>query len=193
MTTQTREIANSMNGGIYKILNTVDGKQYIGSAVNFNRRKIVHWSRLRNGTHANSYLQSAWNKYGEDAFEFRVVGKCPSERLIELEQEVMDHLKPEYNVYLTAGSSLGTKRSEETKRKMSVTRTGKKKSDEHKRKLSAALVGIKRSEETKRKIGDAQVGKKLSSETKRKIGAASRAAWVKRKTIVESEESTTDA
>src|SRR3990167_2018703 len=101
-----------MKGGIYKILNTTNGKQYIGSAVNLNRRKRLHWNHLRNNCHDNSHLQQTWNKYGEAAFEFRVIGKCPPERLIELEQEVMNHLKPEYNIAKIAGSCLGTKRSE---------------------------------------------------------------------------------
>ena len=168
-----------MKSGIYKIVSTVNGKQYVGSAMNLNRRKITHWSKLRNGTHVNSCLQNAWNKYGEDTFEFRLVGKCPPERLIELEQEVMDHLKPEYNISLTAGSILGIKFSAETRRKMSESSLGKPKSEAHRRKISEARIGDKNpnwgktcSLETRQKLSAAGKGRKFSEETRRKISVA---------------------
>ena len=159
-----------MNGGIYKILNTVDGKQYVGSAVNLNKRKSEHWSGLRTGIHHNPHLQNAWNKYGEDAFEFRVVGKCPPERLIELEQEVMDHLKPEYNLTPTAGSSLGLAQSIETRRKISDTLKGRKVSEETKQKIREAQIGRRHTEESKQKMSKSQKGHRVSSETRQKIG-----------------------
>lgn len=62
-----------MARGIYKIINVVNNKFYVGSAVDFARRKRVHWSRLRRGNHSNKHLQSAWNKYGETSFVFVIV------------------------------------------------------------------------------------------------------------------------
>jgi group I intron endonuclease len=58
---------------IYKIINAVNNKFYVGSAVNYEKRKARHLWRLRRGDHANKHLQSAWNLYGEAAFLFAVV------------------------------------------------------------------------------------------------------------------------
>lgn len=62
-----------MDAGIYKITNTVNGKVYIGSAINIERRFKQHIYSLNKGAHYNPHLQSSWNKYGEDAFVFEVI------------------------------------------------------------------------------------------------------------------------
>ena len=59
--------------GIYAIVNCVNGKRYVGSAVNFRRRLYGHRSHLRRGTHHNHHLQTAWVKYGHDAFVFFIL------------------------------------------------------------------------------------------------------------------------
>lgn len=72
--------------GIYKIINVVSNKFYVGSAVNLHRRKTRHFSELRSGKHSNKYLQAAWNLHGEKAFIFIVVEEL---------KEVDDLLKAE--------------------------------------------------------------------------------------------------
>lgn len=62
-----------MSRGIYKIINVINNKFYVGSAVDFTRRKRTHWWMLRTNKHANKHLQAAWNKYGADAFKFLIV------------------------------------------------------------------------------------------------------------------------
>lgn len=62
-----------MTRGIYKIINVVNNKFYVGSAVDLKRRKTRHFSELRTGKHNNRHLQAAWVKYGEAAFVFVVV------------------------------------------------------------------------------------------------------------------------
>jgi group I intron endonuclease len=62
-----------MNQGIYIILNTENGKFYLGSAVNIHARWNHHRGQLRRGVHENRHLQSAWTKYGEAAFHFEIV------------------------------------------------------------------------------------------------------------------------
>lgn len=59
-----------MEGYIYHITNKLNGKKYIGQTVNINRRKRVHFNRLNNKNHHSPKLQMAWNKYGEDNFDF---------------------------------------------------------------------------------------------------------------------------
>ena len=66
-----------MARGIYKIINVVNNKFYVGSAVNFTARKRKHWWALRSQRHANKHLQAAWNKYGEEYFKFLIVEELP--------------------------------------------------------------------------------------------------------------------
>jgi hypothetical protein len=56
--------------GIYRIRHIESGKGYIGSALILRVRWNGHISTLRKQTHRNSYLQNAFNKYGEKAFIF---------------------------------------------------------------------------------------------------------------------------
>lgn len=62
-------------GKIYVIRNTVNGKVLVGQTITRwpNTRWAQHRWFLRNGSHSNTHLQSAWNKYGEVAFEFEVI------------------------------------------------------------------------------------------------------------------------
>ena len=62
------------NFGIYKIECGTTGVIYIGStSVSFKKRWRKHKQRLRHNYHENSYLQNAWNKYGEENFIFEIV------------------------------------------------------------------------------------------------------------------------
>lgn len=186
--TEHRPLWMDMSGGIYKIVNTTNGKQYVGSAANLNRRQQEHWRMLKRRDHPNAHLQASWDKYGEEAFEFRIIGKCTQERLVELEQEVMDHLKPEYNLAPKAGSNLGTVWTAESRHKLSVANKGKKLSADTKRKMSEVRKGRKFSVEHKLKLSIAskghkrRLGSKLSNETKRKIGEANKRRIISEKT-----------
>lgn len=62
------------NFGIYKIECGTTGVIYIGStSASFKKRWGKHKQRLRHNYHENSYLQNAWNKYGEENFIFEIV------------------------------------------------------------------------------------------------------------------------
>ena len=100
------------NSGVYEITNTINGKRYVGSSVDLNIRKQTHWSRLREGKHFNRYLQNAWNKYGERAFQFNVLLYCDQELLLEFEQPAIDQ-RSEYNLCPKAGNRLGVKNTPE--------------------------------------------------------------------------------
>jgi group I intron endonuclease len=168
--------------GIYEITNTTNGKQYIGSAVNFAQRWHKHRSALRDGKHRNIKLQRAWDKSGEEAFEFRKLIFCEPANLLFYEQRIMDAFKPEYNIFMTAGSALGWRHTEESRAKLGAHRKGVKMSDETKAKISAAKKGKKfspeelakrpkriLSEETKAKIGASSMGRVQSAETRAKM------------------------
>lgn len=66
-----------MSYGIYSITNRITGDKYIGQTkVSFEDRWKRHINDLKRNGHDNDYLQKAWNKYGEDAFEFKAIHIC---------------------------------------------------------------------------------------------------------------------
>lgn len=111
--------------GIYRI-NGPNGKFYVGSARNIGQRWTEHKRDLRYGDHGNSKLQRSWNRHGETGFTIEVleVVSLPDD-LIKREQFWIDSLKAVvngYNILPVAGSSLGRKHSDETRRKMSAAK-----------------------------------------------------------------------
>lgn len=89
--------------GIYKIINVKNKKFYIGSSINIEKRKYHHINSLRKDKHFNRHLQRAFNKYGEEWFEFSIIEKeVELDKLTEREQYYIDTLKPEYNQRKTA-------------------------------------------------------------------------------------------
>lgn len=106
-----------VESGIYCIENLINGKKYIGSAVDIKTRWIRHKGDLRRGNHHSLYLQRSFNKYGIELFKFEIIARCPEEYLIKLEQWFINTQKPEYNICKIAGSNRGIKYSEETIKK----------------------------------------------------------------------------
>lgn len=78
------------DSGVYQIRCIPTGKIYIGSAVNLRKRWEEHRRSLRKGKHRNRYLQAAWNKYGEENFEFSVLEFVGVSSLLHVEQEWID-------------------------------------------------------------------------------------------------------
>jgi group I intron endonuclease len=166
--------------GIYEIRNVVNGKRYVGSAVDFGNRWRQHAQSLQRGDHHSRSLQRAWRKYSPHAFQFNRLMVCSKENLIMYEQAVMDALKPEYNCAPRAGSQLGLKMSAEAKAKMSAasarTRnfTGHTHSPESRSKISTNRKGKgggPMGAERKRKISESQKGKVITAEQRAKISA----------------------
>lgn len=157
-----------MESGIYVIENIINNKKYIGSAKNIKKRWYEHKYTLNNNSHDNSYLQYAWNKYGQNNFKFIVLEEIESDKLIEREQyyinlyDVCNKLVG-YNLAPTAGNTLGFKFSEESKLNMSLLKKNK----------PSTRKNYKVSDETKEKIGSAnkisQKGRKHSIKTIEKM------------------------
>lgn len=122
-----------MKSGIYFIVNKVNDKKYIGSALTLNTRRNAHFSALRNNAHYNGKLQGSYIKHGHENFEFRIVARCPKEYLIKLEQWFIDSCAPEYNIARVAGSTLGRIATEITRDKIRARALGRKHSEESKR------------------------------------------------------------
>jgi group I intron endonuclease len=116
-----------IKSGIYCIKNLTNDKKYIGSSINVFKRKNRHFSELKNLKHKNIKLQRSFNKHGKDKFIFYVIELVEDKNdLIIREQYYIDKEKPEYNINLIANSSLGVKRSEETKEKVRQANIGLK-------------------------------------------------------------------
>ena len=123
--------------GIYCILNKINGKCYIGSSSdNFSRRWSIHRHQLNKNTHANLHLQSSWNKYGAENFDFSVLEIVEPKSCLIREQFYIDNIRPEYNILKKAGSPLGYRHSEDSKNKRSISLLGHIHSQETKDKIS---------------------------------------------------------
>ena len=57
-------------GGVYLIVNSINGAAYVGQTCNFRPRISGHKSALRAGRHSNIPMQRDWVRFGEDAFWF---------------------------------------------------------------------------------------------------------------------------
>lgn len=99
-----------MTCGIYQILNTVNGKSYVGLSRNIEKRWRQHTGGLDkpSALERGSYpLRSAFLKYGLKAvvstvgragvFEFKVIEKCTQDKLLEREQYWIEKIQPQYN------------------------------------------------------------------------------------------------
>lgn len=115
---------------IYQIVNLVTGMRYIGSAMDFKRRKTWHISQLNNKKHHNKHLENVWHKYGSESFTFEIIDTVPyAEELEDREHYWFSKYNFEtelYNKCPVAGSALGHHHTEESKAKMSAANRGEK-------------------------------------------------------------------
>jgi group I intron endonuclease len=83
---------------IYKIINLVNDKFYVGSTTNKKVRFRQHRNLLRGNRHHCKHLQAAWNKYGEPKFDFLVIEEVPDTRsLLEVEDTyLVQHVGKEH-------------------------------------------------------------------------------------------------
>jgi group I intron endonuclease len=180
---------NEKRSGIYSICNTINGKIYIGSSSDLQKRKYDHFNKLKAGKHTSKYLQRSYDKYGKEYFLFNVILICEISELKIYEQACIDVFKPEYNSRIVAESNRGMKLSIETREKMSIARKGNPLvieinrkigerrrgkyhiSDEHKNSISLSHTGKPLSEDHKMKLSKSHKGKghPVSEETKERI------------------------
>jgi group I intron endonuclease len=182
-----------MSQAIYKILNVVNQKFYVGSTNNTKVRFRQHRKLLRGNRHHSKHLQAAWNKYGEEKFVFVIVEEVPTTRSLQEIEEIylMQHVGQPY-CYNTGRSADAPWRNAPPE---ITPNFGKAVTQTQKDQISKALkdfyaadyfnhprVGKTHSEETKERIRAAKLanptrawlGKARSAETKEKIGDAQR-------------------
>ena len=182
--------------GIYYIKNNLNGKLYIGQSIEINKRFNTHKHKLRNNIHPNAHLQSSFNKYGEDNFEFGLLKATKEKYLNRLERLYIKkhntaNPKYGYNKALGGNSNSGWEVPQEIRDKMSKSHKGKKPyemTDETRQRISNSLkgnipwnkgkscpqiqgenhpmYGKQHSLETKKRISESKKGQTLSEETK---------------------------
>lgn len=146
------EISKNLKGkmGIYKILNTVNGRMYVGSSKNLYNRGSDHLCELRGNRHINKRLQNAYNKYGEDSFIFEAIEYIDNvEEQYVREQywlDTFDCVKNGYNINPDAikppdskgknNPMYGKHHTEESRRKMSLNKIGTQANGNNPRALS---------------------------------------------------------
>jgi len=150
--------------GIYRILCIKTNKCYVGQTKDFNRRKNSHFGLLNRNKSSHIKLQRAWNKYGEENFEFEILENIDinldnlKDILTIREQYWMnyyDSYNNGYNSTPMAGlSTLGYRYSKESKEKISRAAKGRIISDDTKRKISESLKNRIFTEEHRKKLSE---------------------------------------
>jgi group I intron endonuclease len=160
--------------GVYKGTCRPSAKVYIGSSVDMYKRVGEHIRALRRGDHANPYLQHAWDRYGEAAFEWEAVEETTPDELLAAEQYYLDKYRAYdrdygYNIAPEAGSTRNLPRSASWSQRIS---------DALKRRFSNPAnhpnTGKPRSEETRQRISRGHMGKQVSAETRQRSSDARR-------------------
>lgn len=182
-----------MRCGIYKIINKINDKFYLGSAKDIDSRFQRHLWDLGRKKHHNIHLQRAYNKYGKDSFRLEVIEKCLESLLLIREQFYLDTLKPYdfkigYNIGRSAsgGDNLTNNPRREkiiAQIKNTLNKNIAEMSEEERKKKwgrpgkSNPNYGNKMSEEHKKKLSKANTGRVPSDETRKKMSAAQKRIW----------------
>jgi group I intron endonuclease len=197
--------------GIYLIVNTINGKVYVGQAVNIANRIDNHM----HPTSPSRYITRAIRHYGKDAFEILVAERVDNlELLTGREQWWMDALQSYdrergYNLCPASESTRGykytseqiaargaywtperrAKKSADMKEHYenhSYPASGKgPKSPETRAKISSAKRNQIKSPETRAKISAMQKRRFEDPDERLKLSAAQRAGWARKKLATE--------
>lgn len=153
-----------MTCGIYCIENKKDKKRYIGYSSNIESRWKHHLHFLSINKHDNSYIQNAWNKFGNKNFIFYVLEECDRESLIEREVFYIKELKTRrpdgYNLNNGGLGNTGWTPTLETLSKKSSSVTGK----------NNPMYGKKHTEKTRKLFSIQRVGTKNGVGNKNNLG-----------------------
>lgn len=98
---------NKGKSGIYLWTNTLNGKSYVGSAVDLKNRLKNYYSLKLMGTKiklGQSAIYSGILKYGHSNFKLEILEYCERSDVIDREKFYINLLRPENNLLPTAGS-----------------------------------------------------------------------------------------
>jgi group I intron endonuclease len=158
--------------GIYKITSPT-GRIYIGQSVHIKNRFLRYKSL---DCKCQTKLYKSFLKHGYANHLFEILEECEINDLNNKERYWQDYFKSadrgHLNCRYTSSKDKTGFMSDESKSKMSKTRTGMKRPVELIERLRIINTGSKRSLESRKKMSIAQTGKKHSSETKEKMSIA---------------------
>ena len=129
--------------GIYCWYNNKNGKIYIGSAKILLNRILDYTQNQYLKDRSDTLIVKALKKYSLRSFTLYILELISPDKasLLEAEQKYIDLFVPEYNLAKIAGSSLGTKHTEETKQKIRTLKLGTKHSKETRELMSITRKG----------------------------------------------------
>lgn len=166
---------------IYKILNNLNNKIYIGKTNDLQKRwyNHVYCALVENEPY---YFYNAIRKYGAKNFTLEIIEECGSEELALLREKywiaTLDSNNRNIGYNMTSGGDgvSGFKHSEDSKNKQKIKMLGRKLTIEHKQKISQGNKGKIVSLEARSKISKANIGenngmygKTISNETREKL------------------------
>ena len=166
--------------GIYKITSP-SGRVYIGQSKNIKKR-FSGYKRMKSS--CQSRLHASFLKYGIDNHIFEVLEECEFLELNNRErfyQDMYEVLGPKgLNCVLTSTDTLPEVKSEETRKKLSISNTGKTHTESAKKKVSIANIGKVFSLESRKKLSEARKGMVFSEETRKRISESKKGKKTKR-------------
>jgi group I intron endonuclease len=128
---------NKIRAGIYRWINKVNGKSYVGSSNSLARRFREYFNLNYLERNKSMLICRALLKYGYSGFSLEILEYCELSERLERENHYFKLLKPEYNILKVAGSNLGHKHTEESRAKMAAW----ERSEEMKAKISVSMIG----------------------------------------------------
>ena len=94
---------------VYKIQNKANGKFYIGSTIDFERRKREHFGELKRGMHHSKKMQDDYDKYGQNYFSMSIIENCADDARLDREQYYIDLYDASNNGYNISDSAYYSK------------------------------------------------------------------------------------
>lgn len=127
--------------GVYALINTVNGKSYIGSSISLYERLQDYYQPAYIASQPKRHINRAIKKYGIESFLIVILEYTDLSDLHASEQAWIDSFKPEYNVLKYVTSLPGYKLTQEHKDSISKAIIGKKQSAERRAAQSAQMTG----------------------------------------------------
>jgi len=174
-------------GCIYRIINKIDGKSYIGQYCKDNpkQRFTNHKSRARKED-STEYLYRAIRKHGLENFDFTLICVCDNNELNDLEIKYIKEFNTfgqnGYNMTIGGQGIKNYKHTPETIERLRVSSTGKFPDEETRKRISEGLMGHGCSEETREKLRKASTGVSKKPETIEKLRLVSTGRVVSKET-----------
>jgi len=174
-------------GCIYRIINKVDGKSYVGQYCKDNpkQRFTNHKCRARKED-STEYLYRAIRKHGVENFDFTSICVCDNNELNDLEIKYIKEFNTfgenGYNMTIGGQGIKNYKHTSETIEKLRISSTGRFPDEETRKRISEGLMAHGCSETTKEKHRINATGFPKTPETIEKLRLASTGRIVSKET-----------